>query len=153
MHFYRNVSDVFYDIFCRSRIWDKVFANGSSKICGRQPVKYLKFKFLKAVFSKFNLIHSWKISPILSFFGFSFALAANKMSEWFCDGVTLRVNYKGQNYILNASCGGEIAKGQKIWPFSGPVEIIVPKRYSYACSNLTFSLNDEYRLEISGMQV
>ena len=89
----------------------------------------------------------------MSFFGFSFALAANKMSEWFCDGVTLRVNYKGQNCILNASCGGEIAKGQKIWPFSGPVEIIVPKRYSYACSNVTFSWNDTYRLEITGMQV
>ena len=89
----------------------------------------------------------------MSFFGFSFALAANKTSGWFCDEVTLKVNYSGQNLILNAPCGGEIAKGQKIWPLSGPVEIIVPKRYSYACSNVTFSWNDTYRLEISGMQV
>ena len=28
-------------------IWNKVFKNGPSKICGRQPLKNLKFKFFK----------------------------------------------------------------------------------------------------------
>ena len=48
---------------------DKVFKNGPSKICGRQPLKNFKgyglFKqttipsnFLKAVFHKFYLVHS-----------------------------------------------------------------------------------------------
>ena len=46
-------------------IWDKVFKNGQSKICGRQPLKNLKrygmlipSNLLKAVFSKFYLVHS-----------------------------------------------------------------------------------------------
>ena len=49
--------------------WDKVFKNGPSKGCGKQPLKNLKFKkikkqkiknsnFLKAVFNKFYLVHS-----------------------------------------------------------------------------------------------
>ena len=36
-------------------IWVKVFKNGPSKICGRQPQKVLPDK---AVFHKFYLIHS-----------------------------------------------------------------------------------------------
>ena len=77
------------------------------------------------------------------------------MSEWFCHEVTLKVTNRtsGMKYTLNGSCGGEIAKGKKIWPFSSPIEIIVPKRYSYACSSVTFSFNSTHRLEISGMQV
>ena len=42
--------------FYRSK-WGKVFTNGSSKICGRQPLKHLEgyglFKHLKAIFHKF----------------------------------------------------------------------------------------------------
>ena len=50
-------------------IWDKVFKNGPSDICGRQPLKNLKsrpyhFRFLKAVFHKFYLVHSWILCPI-----------------------------------------------------------------------------------------
>ena len=50
-------------------IWDKVFKNGASEICGRQPLKNLKWyclladhitsNFLRAVFHKFHLLHSW----------------------------------------------------------------------------------------------
>ena len=50
-------------------IWDKVFKNGTSKICGREPLKNLMgyglpkadhtpSDFLKAVFQKFYLVHS-----------------------------------------------------------------------------------------------
>ena len=50
--------------------WDILFKNGPSKICGRQPLKNLKgyglpkvnhtsSHFLKAVFRKFYLVHSW----------------------------------------------------------------------------------------------
>ena len=53
-------------------IWDKVFRNGASEICGRQPLKKLKrvwsalgktyrFNFLRAVFRKLFLVHSWII--------------------------------------------------------------------------------------------
>ena len=76
------------------------------------------------------------------------------MSEWFCNEVTLKVNYSnGTHHTITESCGGEIARGKKIWPFSGPTQIIVPKRYSYACSNVTFLFNNTYILEIGGMQV
>ena len=51
------------------KVWDKVFKNGPSKICGKQPLKNLKeygllkadhtlSNFLKAVFHKFYLLHS-----------------------------------------------------------------------------------------------
>ena len=154
VHFYQNVSYVFLDIFCISHVWDKTFSNKPSKICVRQPVKHLiSSNFSKSVLHKFYLVHSLLLSPIFSFFGFSFTLAANSTSEWFCDEVTLRVTYKGKDYNLNSSCGSEIAKGKKIWPFSGPVEIVVPKRYSYACSSVTISFNGTFSLEISGMQV
>ena len=57
--------------------WDKVFKNGPSKICGRQPLKKLNgydllkqtkadhnpSTFLKAVFHKFYLVHSWILCP------------------------------------------------------------------------------------------
>ena len=48
-------------------VWDEVFKNGLSKICGRQPLINLKsrpypFKnILKAVFHKFYLAHSWML--------------------------------------------------------------------------------------------
>ena len=54
-------------------IWNKVFINGPSKICGREPLKNLRrycvFQqtlqiFLKAVFNKFYLVHSWILCPI-----------------------------------------------------------------------------------------
>ena len=34
--------------------WDKIFKNGPSKICGRQPLKNLISDFLKAAFHKFT---------------------------------------------------------------------------------------------------
>ena len=54
-------------------IWDIVFKNGPSKICGRQPLKnskgyglrkadYTPLNFFKAVFRKFYLVHSWKLT-------------------------------------------------------------------------------------------
>ena len=50
-------------------IWDKVFKNGSSKVCGGQPLEKLRgyglpkadhtpLKFLKAVYSKLYLAHT-----------------------------------------------------------------------------------------------
>ena len=44
----------------KRNIWVKVFKNGPSKICGRQPLKNLKITsdFLKAVFHKFDFFHS-----------------------------------------------------------------------------------------------
>ena len=48
-----------------SIIWDKVFKSGPSKICGRQTLKNLKpSNFLKTVFRKFYLVHSWILCPI-----------------------------------------------------------------------------------------
>ena len=37
----------------KTDIWVKVFKNGPSKICGRQPLKNLK-----TIFHKFYLVHS-----------------------------------------------------------------------------------------------
>ena len=37
----------------------KIFKNGPSKICGRQPSDHITSKFLKAVFHKFYLVHFW----------------------------------------------------------------------------------------------
>ena len=34
--------------------WDKIFKNGPSKICGRQPLKTLTSNFLKAAFHRFT---------------------------------------------------------------------------------------------------
>ena len=59
-----------------NNIWAKVFKNGPNKICGRQPLKiwsYMIFEadhitsiFLKGVFHKFYLVHSWILCPIFS---------------------------------------------------------------------------------------
>ena len=35
-------------------IWDKVFKNGPSKICGRQPLKNLKYGRLKQTISPYH---------------------------------------------------------------------------------------------------
>ena len=62
-----SLSETLYDSL--KNYWDKVFKNGPGKICGRQPLKNLKWhdlikadhtppNFLKAVFHKFYLIHS-----------------------------------------------------------------------------------------------
>ena len=55
-------------------IWDKVFKNGLNKICGSQPLTNLKgydllksSNFLKAVFRKFDLVHSWILCSILHY--------------------------------------------------------------------------------------
>ena len=55
---------VFYPFLskCDNIKWDKVFRNGPSEICGRQPLKNLSHipsNLLKAVFHKFYLVHSW----------------------------------------------------------------------------------------------
>ena len=47
--------------------WDKVFKSGISKFCGRQSLKNFKgycvpCNFLKAVFHKIYLVHSWILS-------------------------------------------------------------------------------------------
>ena len=42
---------------------DKIFKNGPSKICGRQPLKNLKWYGLP-IFHKFYLVHSWILCPI-----------------------------------------------------------------------------------------
>ena len=48
-----------------SNIWVKVFKNGQSKICGKEPLKNLKrygllgtSNYLKAAFRKFYSVHS-----------------------------------------------------------------------------------------------
>ena len=50
-------------------IWDKVFKNGPSKVCRRQPLKNLKglqcLLLSKAVLNKFYLIHSWYFVPLV----------------------------------------------------------------------------------------
>ena len=74
----RNCS-FFGNRFCLfwNQIWDKVFKNGPSKICGTMPLKHLKgyglleadhnpSDSLKTVFHKFYLIHSWILCPICS---------------------------------------------------------------------------------------
>ena len=48
--------------------WDKVFKSGLSKFCGRQPLKNFRgygllWNFLKAVFHKIYLVHSWILCP------------------------------------------------------------------------------------------
>ena len=52
-------------------IWDKVFKNETSKICGREPLKknrradHIIANFLKDVFHKFYFVISWILYPIL----------------------------------------------------------------------------------------
>ena len=64
-------------------MWDKVFKNEPSKICGRQPLKNLKLYgllyadhitayVLKVVFHKFYLFHSWIPWPISVHFRYQF---------------------------------------------------------------------------------
>ena len=44
----------------RLLILDKVFKSGLSKLCGRQPLsRHIPSNFLKAVFQKIYLVHSW----------------------------------------------------------------------------------------------
>ena len=38
----RNFAKVQYPNYLPEYIWDEAFKNGPSKICGRQPIKYLK---------------------------------------------------------------------------------------------------------------
>ena len=41
-------------------IWDKVFKNGSSKICGREPLKNLKgYYLLKVTVSNSKVVVKW----------------------------------------------------------------------------------------------
>ena len=63
---------------CPKNLWDKVFKNGPSKICGRQPLKKLKgyegiclsrpypFKFFRGCLPQMLLspIDSWMLGPI-----------------------------------------------------------------------------------------
>ena len=69
-------------------IWVKVFKDGPSKICGRQPLKILNwyiclgkpyhFNFLKAVSHKFYLVYSWitrhpYVPPLLCQWNFEYS--------------------------------------------------------------------------------
>ena len=54
---FQNTS--FFITIFSEHIWDKVFENGPSKICGRQPLKNLKgYGLPRAVSHKFYLDHS-----------------------------------------------------------------------------------------------
>ena len=64
-------------------MWDKVFKNGPSKICERQPLKNLNrygllwvdvipSNFLKAVFHKFDLVYSFTLLHAMLFLWFYF---------------------------------------------------------------------------------
>ena len=69
------IMQIFHNNF-HAYIWVKAWVkNGPSKIGGRQPLKNLKWcgllrqtialhVFLKSVFRKFYLVHSWILSPI-----------------------------------------------------------------------------------------
>ena len=55
VHYKRTLTTlVYFDI----TIWGKIFKNGLSEICGRQPLAdHITSKFLKAVYHKFCLVH------------------------------------------------------------------------------------------------
>ena len=65
----RNWRKIFPALMLKISIFKKIlvklFTNGSSKICGRQPLNNLKwygpyhFKFFKGYLTKFFLVHSW----------------------------------------------------------------------------------------------
>ena len=72
MHNAFIVIDMFLCFYCISHKWVKIFKNRLSKICGRQPLKNLKWyglpskpskphhvRFLAPVFHKFYVNHSW----------------------------------------------------------------------------------------------
>ena len=54
-HYKRTLTTlVYFDI----TIWGKIFKNGLSEICGRQPLAdHITSKFLKAVSHRFCLVH------------------------------------------------------------------------------------------------
>ena len=69
-----NIVSFWILLLGRKEKWLKVFNNGPSKICGGQPLKNLKCyglskadhthsNFLKAIFYKFYLVHSWILCP------------------------------------------------------------------------------------------
>ena len=67
-----------------SNKWNKVFKNGPSKICGRQPLKNLKWNVLKAVFHEFYLVHSWMPWPICYYISSVFYWCHFVLQKWFC---------------------------------------------------------------------
>ena len=85
-------------------IWNKVFRNGRSKICGRQPLKNLKwygpylFKFFKGCLTQVLLGPFW-----------------NTLSHiWLCK--KLRANSQKQNYILR-EWQEESTNQELLWKF------------------------------------
>ena len=84
-------------------------------------------------------------------------MAANEAArDWYCKNITVTWTYDGKKYKEETSCGGQVYKKEKAWPFAGPVEIITPLSYSYACNEVKFPLGkgkDVFVLEISGLQV
>ena len=74
-------------------IWDKVFKSEPSKLCGRQPFKSLRgygpysFNFLKAVFHKFYLVHSWILCPIIYYPNLGNIVLVD-VELWYCNKVT-----------------------------------------------------------------
>ena len=65
------VSPAFWGVIVwnQNHVWVNVFKNDPSKICGRNFTS----KFLKAVFHKFCLVHSWIPWPIWSHFQILYA--------------------------------------------------------------------------------
>ena len=89
-------------------IWAKVFKNRRSKICVRQPLKNLKgyhlpktdhtpSNYLKAVFYKFCLVHSWILCTISIY---SFYIVALKSRYIFI----LREILETVRYPIISSC-------------------------------------------------
>ena len=73
---YCEISEIIKNIYCTTstfvlgtNTWDKVFKSELSKFCGRQPLKNFKgyglfpWNFLKVVFHKTYLVHTWILCP------------------------------------------------------------------------------------------
>ena len=96
--------------------WDRVFKSGPSKICRRPPLKNLKRYvplkqtissqiFLKAVFDKFYLFHSWIL-------GLKYILMKNQASRNDIRDVAL-LNYN--LWIHTCSKSSMQTRGNRLW--------------------------------------
>ena len=110
--------------------WGKVFKNGTNKICGRQPLKNLKwfvslgrpyhFKFFKGYSPQTLLVHSWIPCPIFHFecvwpfWASNFIkkeTLAQVLSCEFCKIFNRTFSYRtplvaASDYLPNISCNG-----------------------------------------------
>ena len=88
--------------------WGKVFKNGPSKICGKPPLKNLMgyglpkadhtpSNFLRALFHKFYLVHSWILRPNCEWLYFTYSIWTNR--------ILLLVQYLNkQDFAFNKGC-------------------------------------------------